>query len=89
MRKTAFLKKQGSRGGRERKMDANPRELKRLGSGLLIFLLLMMFLPGAGVDWASAGVLYHPTEGMWDLWLFQNGEDYHLFFMSGGGIGGI
>jgi len=24
---------------------------------------------------------------MWDTWLYQDGKDYHLFFLSGGRIG--
>ena len=27
------------------------------------------------------------SESMWDTWLYQEGKDYHLFFLSGGNIG--
>ena len=27
------------------------------------------------------------SERMWDTWLYQEGRDYHLFFLSRGGIG--
>ena len=36
---------------------------------------------------AMAGTVYQSPEGMWDTWLLQDGEDYHLFFLSGGNIG--
>jgi sucrose-6-phosphate hydrolase SacC (GH32 family) len=32
-------------------------------------------------------MLYHPAEGMWDSWIHTRGDEYQLFFMSGGGIG--
>jgi len=34
-----------------------------------------------------AGLVYDPPEGMWDTWVLQDGEDYHLFFLAGGNIG--
>ena len=33
------------------------------------------------------GIAYVSPEVMWDTWLCQNGEDYHLFFLSKGNIG--
>ena len=33
------------------------------------------------------GIVYKPRERMWDTWVFQRGEDYHLFFLSKGNIG--
>ena len=32
-------------------------------------------------------MIYRPpeSESMWDTWLYQDGKDYHLFFLSGGG----
>ena len=41
----------------------------------------------AAASICNAGVVYQPPEGMWDTWLFQDGDDYHLFFLSGGDIG--
>ena len=34
-------------------------------------------------------MIYRPPESepMWDTWLYQDGKDYHLFFLSGGRIG--
>lgn len=34
-------------------------------------------------------MIYRPpeSEAMWDTWLYQDGKDYHLFFLSGGRIG--
>ena len=34
-----------------------------------------------------AGVVYDPPEGMWDTWVMQDGDEYHLFFLAGGHIG--
>ena len=36
---------------------------------------------------SMAGTVYIPPEGMWDTWVMQDGDDYHLFFLSGGNIG--
>jgi beta-fructofuranosidase len=33
------------------------------------------------------GIVYLPAEDMWDTWIYQDGNDYHLFFLSGGDIG--
>lgn len=34
-----------------------------------------------------AGVVYQSPEKMWDTWVLQDGDDYHLFFLSRGNIG--
>ena len=39
------------------------------------------------VSLCRAGVVYQSPEKMWDTWLFQDGDDYHLFFLSKGGLG--
>ena len=33
------------------------------------------------------GIVYVSPERMWDTWLFQEGDEYHLFFPSNGDIG--
>lgn len=50
-----------------------------------IFVLLVSLV--FGVSNARAGTVYIPPEKMWDTWVMQDGEDYHLFFLSGGNIG--
>ena len=32
-------------------------------------------------------VVYEPSEPMWDTWVFKDGSEYHLFFLSKGNIG--
>ena len=33
------------------------------------------------------GIVYRSPERMWDTWVFKNGRDFHLFFLSRGNIG--
>jgi beta-fructofuranosidase len=35
----------------------------------------------------NAGITYKPAIPMWDTWIYQEGDDYHLFFLSSGNIG--
>jgi len=53
-------------------------------TGPLLVELVMMFMM---VPLSGAAILYQQPEPMWDTWVYQEGEDYHLFFMSKGQIG--
>ena len=33
------------------------------------------------------GIVYMSPEKMWDTWIYQDGDDFHLFFLSSGDIG--
>ena len=33
------------------------------------------------------GIVYRSPERMWDTWVFKNGQDFQLFFLSRGNIG--
>jgi sucrose-6-phosphate hydrolase SacC (GH32 family) len=33
------------------------------------------------------GIVYSSPEKMWDTWIYQAGDEFHLFFLSGGDIG--
>ncbi|MEI6234797.1 MAG: hypothetical protein WCT04_17220 [Planctomycetota bacterium] len=50
----------------------------------------LLVMAGLIVSTATAGTVFVPKRGewMWDTWVLQNGEDYHLFFLSkDGGLG--
>lgn len=53
--------------------------IRRLMTGLACCL--------ATASICNAALVYEPPEGMWDTWVLQDGEEYHLFFLSGGNIG--
>jgi len=51
------------------------------------FILIFLTCCLTTVPICQAGVVYQPPEEMWDSWLLQDGDDYHLFFLVDGDIG--
>ena len=56
----------------------------RISLQLLIFGIVLLSISAGNT---GAGITYKPLIPMWDTWIFQDGDDYHLFFMSSGNIG--
>ena len=46
---------------------------------LLCLAVMCTFLHGVSLG----GITYFPPDAMWDTWIYQEGDEYHLFYMYG------
>ena len=60
------------------------KRLLSISRQLLIVGIALLSISGRST---RAGITYKPLIPMWDTWIFQDGDDYHLFFLSKENIG--